>query len=259
MRPPSLRRCHFCYVSVLKIRGTVVPVDRLMEIFWEPCDRLAITVRMALVAALLLFAIPSWAGPLLTVTIGPGGKLHNGPQKDPDLKWGNAKNLGALIAGNNVFQIQKGAIWFNSQISLPGHHMFFGPGQQIFVYGSIDPDDDGGPHDRNDVWGVLMAAKFLNYRFLHRNGKTLFIAEVLETINPKLAALLGLHETTYHATLELQLMQIETGKQTYGLVEGGVLTTGAIPEPPSIVLLGVPPLWFAAKRYVQRSRFRRLS
>lgn len=214
---------------------------------------------MALVTALLLFAIPSWAGPLLEVAIGSGGKLHTGPKKDPNFVWGNARNPGSMIAGTNVFRISKGDIWFDSEISLLRRHTFFGPGQQLFLYGSMDPDNDGGAHDRNDAWGVLIAARFLNYRFLERNGKTFLIANLLETINPKLAALLGLRQTTYRATLELQLLQIKTGKQVYDVIERGVLTTGSIPEPPSIVLLGVPPLWFAMKWSLQRLSVRGLS
>lgn len=210
-------------------------------------------VGAPLLAALLLCTVPSWAGPLLVVPIGPGGKFHPGSKADPDLVWGKAMHTGSMIAGTSRFQILKAGMWFNSEVFSSGRHSFFGPGQELFLYGSIDLDHDGGHRDRKDVWGVLIAAKFLNYRFVERHGQTFFIANLLETINPKLAALLGLHQTTYHATLELQLLQIRSGKQVYDLIERGVLTTGSIPEPPSILLLGVPPLWLGARRWLRRS------
>jgi hypothetical protein len=212
-------------------------------------------VREALLATLLVIAAPCWAGPILAIHIGPGGKFHTGLKDDPDAVRGYASHLGSLISGTDVFKILKGDLWFNSEISPPGRHIFFRPGEQLLVYGSIDPNHDGGHKDRQDIWGVLIAAKLLNYQFLQRNGQTFFIANLLEFINPKLAALLGLHQTTFHASLELQLLQVKTGKHVYDLIEGGVLTTGAIPEPPSIVLVGIPALWFGAKRWFSGGLF----
>jgi hypothetical protein len=211
-------------------------------------------------AALLFLAKPSWAGPVLVITIDTGGKLHTGPIRDPGAVWGDAKNLGSMKTGTNAFRIMKGDLWFDSQLSLgEHHHSFFTPGQQLLLTGQVDPDHDGGPHDREDDWGILIAAKLLNYHYMNRNGKTYFVANILETVDPKLAAVLGLRRTTYDAKLELQLTRIKGGKQIYYAIDGGVLTTGAIPEPASIVLLGIPLLWLGTKRLVQRSWFRRLS
>jgi hypothetical protein len=211
-------------------------------------------------AALLLLPKPSWAGAILVITIDSGGKLHTGPITDPGAVWGNAKNLGSMRTGTNAFRIVKGDMWFDSQLSFgEHHHLFFTPGQQLLLTGQVDPDHDGGPHDREDVWGTLIAAKLLNYRYMNRNGQTYFVANILETVNPKLAALLGLAKTTYEAKLELQLSRIKDGKQIYYAIDGGVLTTGAIPEPASILLLAIPLVWLGTKRLIQRSWFRRLS
>jgi hypothetical protein len=168
--------------------------------------------------------------------------------------WGDAKNLGSMKTGTNAFGIAKGDMWFDSQLSLgEHHHLFFTPGQQLLLTGQVEPDHDGGPHDRKDVWGTLIAAKLLNYRYMNRNGQTYFVANILETINPKLAALLGLARTTYDAKLELQLTRIKGGKQIYYAIDGGVLTTGAVPEPASFLLLGIPLLWFLARRMTAAS------
>lgn len=227
-----------------------------METSSEVACRPAVIIRVLLAAILVLIAAPASAGPLLSINMGPGGKVHTGIASDPDAVRGIARDLGSMISGVETFQIMGGNLWFNSAISVGNHHLnFFAPGQQLLMTGWID-NHHNGIRDSQDVRGTLIAAKLLNYRFLDRNGKTFLIANVLETINPKLAAVLGLDKTTYNATLELQLSQIRTGRygrQVYDAIEGGVLTTDAVPEPSSIVLLGIPLLWFGV-RGLQRLR-----
>ena len=200
-----------------------------------------VPVRAAVVFAILLVSVPAWAGSILDVDAGDAGTLagiHS--QRGKGHLAAKGIDITQIVSGSDILPVVMGRMSFTSGAITgmkPGERLF-GPGGALSVTGCVAQTGGCLP-------GALITADFVNAMLVEKSGQFFLEAEVLETINPALAALLNLPKTTYKAELELALVRL--GRSRWE-VEGGSLNI--ISEPASIFLTGLALLaLFAAKRY----------
>lgn len=202
-----------------------------------------IAVRAAIVFAILLVRMPAWAGSILDVNAGDAGTLVgiHAPRGSGHLA-AKGLDITQIVSGSDILPVVMGSMTFTSGAingMKPGERLF-GPGGTLSVTGCIQ--QAGGCSS-----SPLITADFINAMLIEKNGQFFLEAEVLETIDPALAALLNLPKNTYKAELELALVRL--GRSRWE-IEGGSLNI--IPEPASIFLASLSLLvMFAAKDFLR--------
>jgi hypothetical protein len=193
-------------------------------------------LRAAIALAVLLTARPGWAGSI--VVVGNGGTLTDvHSSRSNNHLSGNKMDITQIVTSSGVLPVLVGRMSFMSGAltGSKGEDQLFGPGGKLWVNGCVDLNRDADTKcGRGDLSGNLITAQFINATLVDKNGKFFLDAEVLESINPKLAAFLNLSKTTYQANLQLALIRL--GRNRWD-VEGGFLSM--ISEPASIVLAGL--------------------
>jgi hypothetical protein len=201
-------------------------------------------VKITTLVIALLAAIPLWAGSI-DVIVGSGGTINVDHKPHPI--QGRMIDVTTLGIGSDILPVLMGTMTFETgaETSHQGDDYTFGAGGGLKVTGCVDLGNDKAKKcDKKDFSGVLLTAKFLNAEIVEQGGKFYLEAEVLEQINPRLAALLKLTKTTYLAKLDLELIQDGHNKWVFReSVSSGSLMT--MPEPSSIALLGIPLLSLA--------------
>jgi hypothetical protein len=145
--------------------------------------------------AVLSFSAPAWAGSILDLPVGQGGKVAYGVKGRTPV-YGSGIPLTELIYGTKTLGMSSGRLFFvTGKSSTPNSgSLFFAPGGGFAVRGCVDAngDQDRGCGDKKDIRGVLMKGTFLGAELTKQNGETILIAQFLEQLNPALAKLLNL-------------------------------------------------------------------
>lgn len=210
--------------------------------------------QLLLLLGCLLASIPAWAGPIWEV--GKTGKVIYHQDRGPVSGFG--LSITQLIFGSQDIKVRSGHFAFTTGSLIgfqPGTELF-GSGGKFVLRGCVDGDGNRvGWCDRKDIRGTLISGTFLNAKLVQENGQWVLIAELVEEINPALAALL--HEsTTSDAMLELTLSgSPEKRCWTVDGVTGGSIKL--LSEPASILILtaSLIGLWsvLIARRLRQRA------
>lgn len=164
---------------------------------------------MLLVACLLLIPLPSPAGELLTFTMGPGGTVAygNGNGNAGQLS-GSKIDITQIALGSSTTPISDGRMFFNfgSSDSLQNSDR----GDELVVTGCAGTGLCGKQKaDEKDLVRTLITASILDYHIVEKHGETFLVADVVEHVDPRLAAYLKLSKTTFTAQLDLELLQVK--------------------------------------------------
>lgn len=150
---------------------------------------------LAFVAVVTLtVSLPAWAGSILDMPIDPGGHVTYGKTGRTDL-WGAGIGVGGLNDAGKSLDLSWGRLFFETGTGegWKGNTLNFAPGGEFAVRGCVDGSAHSGACGRKgDVLGVLMSGTFLKAKLIKEGGKTIFIAQFLEKLNPALAALMKL-------------------------------------------------------------------
>ncbi len=218
--------------------------------------RAGLSLKKLICAATLLVIVsakaPAWAGTILDLSIGNRGVFaYSAGERHPRF-WGGAIKVGELMYGNNDLSIFRGRLSFSSGSFLrsSGSSLFWGAGGKLSVSGCVDLDH-GRKCDNGDFNGTLMTGKFLDAELINRNGKEILEAQIVDQINPQLAALLHLSSAPHTGELELMLVQLRDGRWwVRDGVQGGLLKNNpTVPETSSIWLLGAGLVGLAVACY----------
>ncbi len=212
------------------------------------------TIYIAAFFALLSCSASAWAGAVLDLPMKKGGSLtYRYAERHPGL-WGGGIDINGIENGTQTLPILRGRLRFADSgfVSSKGNGLSWGSGGTLSMHGCADLNLDS-KCDKGDIRGTLMKASFLNAELIQQNGKEIFKAEIVEQLNPQLAAALHL-PTTHTAELELTLAQLRDGRW-WGRdgVQGGFLRecdpVQAVSEPSSIWLLSSILVCGVAMRY----------
>jgi hypothetical protein len=153
--------------------------------------RLYVTVALVVMS----LSAPAWAGSILDVPVGKGGKVAFGLKGRTPVR-GYAIPLTELEYGTGTLDISSGRLFFvtGKSIKSDPSELLFGPGGGFVVRGCLDAngDQDRGCGDKKDIRGVLMKGTFLSAELTKQNGQIILVAKFLEQLNPALAKLLNL-------------------------------------------------------------------
>ena len=184
---------------------------------------------------------PAWAGAILQLQIGSGGTVSYGRGIRQAGLQGNDIRIRQLNYGVAIIPILLGHLFFHGQgfASSQEGRLLWGPGGSLVVRGCADLNADA-KCDRGDIRGTLLTATFVNVQLIQKGSQAILIAQILDQINPQLAARLGLPVTTLRGQLKLLLLQSGCCRgRVRDLVQSGFLDASfAVPEPSSIVFLG---------------------
>lgn len=193
--------------------------------------------RLFIIAIFLVYMSAfAWAGSLLDIPIGDAGKVRYGNHGHGALQ-GSGISVAELISGTSTLKTVGGRLSFSTTKGLgqSGDSLLYGTGGQIVMRGCIK---ESGEHGRwcqkGDIRGVLMRGTFLNARVVDQDGKLFLIAQFIETLNPALAALLGLPVES-EGTFDLLLSSVPSRWGNLEQVVGGSLNL--LSEPSSIAML----------------------
>jgi hypothetical protein len=197
---------------------------------------------------------PARAGTILDLSIGSGGVVAYGQGEHHPRLWGSGIKVSDLTYGANILPILRGQLSFSGGTfaGSNGNSWLWGPGGSLSVTGCVDLNRDH-KCGQGDFKGKLLTGTFLNAEVIKQNGKEILEAQIVDQINPQLAALLHLRSATYRGELELVLGTLRHGRWwTHDAVQGGLLKDfGNVPEPSSIWLLGACLLCLGVRRFGQ--------
>jgi len=188
-------------------------------------------------------AVPGWAGTILELQIGSGGTVTYGIGSHHRPIHGRGIRVSDLRCGAGIMPILMGRLVFNGGSFVGSHagNWFWGPGGNLSVRGCVDLNQDA-KCNKGDFKGTLATGSFLSAQVVERKGKEVLIAHIVDQLNPQLAALLNLPDTSYTGVLQLVLVRLEGCNSRWIVrdgVQGGFLSnSSAVAEPSSIVLLG---------------------
>lgn len=190
-----------------------------------------------LLISLFFFSVSAWAGAVLQMPIGDTGHVWYGIH-------GRSSAIGAgitisdLVYGTDTLDLLGTRLFFitGKGMGRNGNTLSYGPGGELVVRGCVDTNGNRWCKGKGDVRGILMKGTFLDAKIVNEDGEIIFLAQVLEHLNPTLAAMLNL-PTEFTATLDLVLSASGGWRWLQkDNVNGGSLTV--LSEPPSIALMG---------------------
>jgi hypothetical protein len=206
---------------------------------------------LVLIIGCLLASIPAWAGSITeTGKIGKviyregQGAVNGFLISNLQLIFGS-EDLGIL---NERFAFTTGNL-----LSSQSGNESFDAGGHFIVRGCVASNGDGSC-GAEDIRGTLITGTFLNGKLVQENGQWVLIAELVEHINPALAALL--HEpTTSDAMLQLSLSGDPkiTGWTVDGVTSGSI---SLLSEPASVVIFTASLIALCLVFIARRSRQR---
>jgi hypothetical protein len=145
-----------------------------------------------------------------------------------------------MIYGSNALPMLGGRLTFASGnfVGSSAAGWFWGAGGNLAVKGCADLNHDGRCGS-GDFKGTLMTGSFVDEKLINLNGKEVLEAQIVDQINPQLATLLHLSNTTYSGQLDLMLTSIGGGWVRYAVDSGSLTDCRTVPETSSFLLLGV--------------------
>jgi hypothetical protein len=199
--------------------------------------------QLVCAAALVAFVsttLPASAGTVLDMPILSLGFIeYQSCARNPVL-LGRGLRVAQMIYGSNSLPMLGGRLTFASGnfVGSSSAGWFWGAGGNLAVKGCADLNHDGRCGS-SDFKGTLMTGSFVNEKLINLNGKEVLEAQIVDQINPQLAALLHLSNTTYAGELDLALTSIGGGWVRYAVDSGSLIDCHTVPEASSFLLLGV--------------------
>lgn len=212
-------------------------------------------LRKKLCAAALVLvvsaSVPAWAGTILGLSIGSGGRVVYWSKPSKPWLSGSGIKVEDLMFRDDVLPILGGRLAFSDRdfLSYNGHSRSWGAGGTLLVHGCVNLIHSRGCN-KKDFRGILFTGTFLDAKIVDVNGTEMLEAQVKDQINPQLAALLHLSSTPYVGQLDLKLSSLRSNRWwTCDTVQGGSLVDGNVPAPSSIWLLGSSLLGLGGIRF----------
>lgn len=197
-------------------------------------------------------SVPALAGEILDFSIGHYGTVIYAPnEKHHPGIWGSRIVVGDLMYSSNTVKLLGGRLNFSvgPLTNFNGTSSLWGAGGKLSVIGCADLNRDG-KCDKGDIRGALMTASFIDAKMVERNGQEFLEGQIVEQLNPQLAALLHLPSKAYTGELNLMLAQLSHScwRVRDGVYGGWLTDFGTVPETSSIWLLSAGLLYFAISR-----------
>lgn len=207
--------------------------------------RVGPSLKRKIYAAILLLVVfasaSAFAGKIPGFLVGNGGIVEYEFGGHHPRLYGSGIRVQELMYGPRVFPMLLGRLTFSggSFMRSDNSSYLWGPGGRLSVTGCVDINHNG-KCDSKDFRGKLLTGSFLDARLVDRNGQEFLEAQLVEQINPQLAALLHLTQTKYSGAMEFTLTELSHGHWwAHDHVQGGFLNGHGnnIPEASSIWLL----------------------
>jgi hypothetical protein len=179
----------------------------------------------------------AWAGSVVDMPIGDAGKIRYGIHSHTQLQ-GSGIAINDLIYGTKTLETFAQLAFTTAKATgqSGGGSLLYGPGGGIVVRGCISRSaNEGSSCHKGDFRGVIMRGTFLDAKLVDDNGKLTLIARFVETLNPLLAAMLGVPVQS-QGTLDLVLSNLRSYPWIVDKVDGGSLNI--LSEPSSLATLG---------------------
>jgi hypothetical protein len=200
------------------------------------------TIRLLLFFFISALSLPAFAGAIFDFPISSGGSFNLEVRNHRPRSWGAGIRVKDLKFGSSADAVFGGRLSFSTGAfgRLGGDNISWGAGGRLTIRGCADLNHDG-KCDKGDFKGVLLTGKFLHTELIQQNGREVLIAHLIDQLNPQLAAILHLPNSSLPGNLELSMIELQSGRWwTHSGVRSGSLTDYvAVPESSSIWLLGV--------------------
>ncbi|HVI09886.1 MAG TPA: hypothetical protein VND65_16485 [Candidatus Binatia bacterium] len=181
-------------------------------------------------AALLAFGQPAWAGSILSLPVNGGTLERQGGRGSGGTFSGSGIGISQLSDGAETLPIVMGTLTFDIDPSRGGS-LVSGAGSQFVVDGCINLNGSC----QSEGTTALLTGSVVGVKLVREHGETILMMTLLEQINPELAALLHISDTTSEGELELVLAG--SGKNRRQIVGGELTAFATISEPSSFMLL----------------------
>jgi hypothetical protein len=196
-------------------------------------------VRIHLFLLLLVssFSLPTWAGAILQMPIGDTGNVFFG-NRGRNPVYGRGISLTDLMYGAGTVDLVESRLYFitGRGEGRSGNTLSYGPGGVFVVRGCVDTNGNPAKCGKGDIRGILMRGTFLDAKIVDEGGEIILVAQILDQLNPALAALLNLPDESVE-TLDLTMVASEGTRYWTGTnVTGGSLSI--LSEPSSIAIMG---------------------
>ena len=179
----------------------------------------------------------AWAGSVVDMPIGDTGRVRYGIHGHTRLQ-GAGIAINDLIYGTRTLETFAKLTFTTAKGTgqSGGGSLLYGPGGGIVLRGCVSHSaNEGSGCHKGDFRGVIMRGTFLDAKLVDDNGKLTLIARFVETLNPALAAMLGVPVRS-QGTLDLVLSNLNSYRWTVDRVDGGSLNI--LSEPSSLATLG---------------------
>ena len=188
---------------------------------------------------LVLFSsLPAWAGAVLQMPIGDTGHVVYGVY-GRNAAYGFGITITDLFDGTETLNLLGARLSFitGSGMGRDGDTLSYRPGGKLFVRGCVDTNGNPTRCGKGDIRGILMRGTFLDAKIVDEGGEIILIAQILDQLNPALAALLNLPDQSVE-TLDLVMVDARNTRWRIGTdVTGGSLSLRILSEPSSIAIM----------------------
>jgi hypothetical protein len=199
-------------------------------------------LRFHIAALLLIFVsgTPAFAGTIIRFSLKGGGSFGLAIGEHAPRFFGAGIRIKELDYGAGADAILGGRLDFSGGRFLHSANgsYFWGSGGGLVLRGCADLNHDG-QCGSGDFKGELVTGKFVDAHVIERNGKEFLIAHIVEQLNPQLAAILHLTNTTFDGKLGIRMSELNSDKWWVrnGIQSGSLTGYGTVPESSSIWLL----------------------
>jgi hypothetical protein len=234
------RIVHWCQLALVPNFSFAGKGSSMLQRYLTAGWSLTQLVCAAALVCCLSASLPASAGTVLDMPILSLGFIeYQSCARNPVL-LGRGLKVAQMIYGSNALPMLGGRLTFasGSFVGSSSAGWFWGAGGNLAVKGCADLNHDGRC-GTVDFKGTLMTGSFVDEKLINLNGKEILEAQIVDQINPQLAALLHLSDPTYKGQLDLMLTSIGGGWVRYAVDSGSLIDCHTVPETSSFLLLGV--------------------